>query len=221
MPIYYFGDFDCTNCRAGWQILRAAAARYAGRVRIEFLHHFPEADLALFDSALEAECAGRQGKFADYGEWRTSSVQVGSALDAVGLDGARLEACMSESRTAVSVLEDTAEALRLGFREAVPSWVIGTQLRRGVQGQSALDLEIEEQLEARATQAQAAKLRVPVPSVVSPSPATPPLAPAAATGETTGVEPVPHVDAADTSAVADDSRPAADRAPGARLRYGR
>jgi hypothetical protein len=216
LPVYYFGAFDCKNCGSGWQTLRGIAASHAGKIRIEFLHHFPEADADMFSAALEAECAARQGRFADYAEWRTSPMRLGSAADAVGLDRDRLRACMSDPQTAVSVLEDTSEALRLGFRGEVPSWVIGTQLRRGVQGQAVIERIIDEQIAAREhlTAAPGQPAAIPEP----PEPPEPaPLAPTQATGER---EAAPRAATATSVAGTTDDGPR-DTAPGPRLRYGR
>ena len=71
------------------------------------------------------------------------------AAHALGLDAQALAQCMAEPETAVDVLDDTAEALRLGFREAVPSWVIGARPRRGFQNQDVIDRDVDEQLAAR------------------------------------------------------------------------
>jgi hypothetical protein len=126
-------------------MLRATNANHQGRVRIEFRHHFPDIDLALFTQALEAECAARQRRFWEYGDWRSSEPSFGSVAEGVGLDAEVLDRCMKDPSVAVSVLDDTAEALRLGFREAVPSWIVGTHPLRGFQGQRDIDRTIEEE----------------------------------------------------------------------------
>jgi predicted DsbA family dithiol-disulfide isomerase len=179
LPVYYFANFACPNCSSGWQLLRAIASTYAGRARFMLLHHFPESDAELFSQALEAECAAQQGHFEDYGDWRTSPLRLGSAVASIGLDPERLESCTSDPRIAVSVLDDTAEALRLGFREAVPSWVVGGHLRRGIQQQNALERDIDEQL------ARPAPASGPPPGTVE---AAPTRAPASANSAAAGVE---------------------------------
>jgi protein-disulfide isomerase len=193
LRVYYFANFTCTDCTAGWQMLRETASERPDRVRAEFRHHLPEGDLAAFTDALEAECAARQGRFWDYGDWRmlagsgtraAGTLGAGSAAgtgagsggfpsmtgvanagvlagagglgvgggsaaaEALALDGATLAQCMADPETAVTVLDDTAEALRLGFREAVPSWVVGARPRRGYQKQDVIDRDIAEQLAA-------------------------------------------------------------------------
>ena len=149
LPVYYFGNFDCTDCVAGWLTLRQVLATRDKTARVEFRHHFPETDGSLFTRALEAECAAAQNRFWQYGDRRASGAPhppPGAALQLEGIDSTALASCMVDPRTAVTILEDTAEALRLGFREAVPSWVVGNRVRRGATPQADIDRDIDEQL---------------------------------------------------------------------------
>jgi len=149
LPVYYFGNFACSDCAAGWQTLRRTVTTHDKRVRVEFRHHFPETDGTLFAQALEAECAAAQNRFWQYGDWRVSSPATlvpGEALQLDGIDSTAFAGCMVDPRTAVTVLEDTAEALRLGFREAVPSWVVGDRMHRGATAQGDIDRDIDELL---------------------------------------------------------------------------
>ena len=148
----YFGNFACSECAAGWGILRHVLEAREKTVRVEFRHHFPETDGSLFREALEAECAAAQNKFWRYGDWRVSDVPhppLGAALQLDGIDSTALASCMVDPRTAVTILQDTAEALRLGFREAVPSWVIGQHVRRGAVSQAQIDSDLDEQFAGR------------------------------------------------------------------------
>ena len=127
LPVYLFANFQCRHCSASFDILERLEARFTGRLRVELRHHFPDTFLPMFEEALAAVCRG---------EWKRSA-------DARGAD---FEACLRDPRSAVRVLDDTQEALRLGFREAAPSWVIGLRPRRGFQGEAILAETIEEQL---------------------------------------------------------------------------
>jgi len=148
LPVYYFGNFACPHCVSGWQTLRQTLSAHEKAVRVEFRHHLPETDVALFNQALEVECTAAQGRFWAYGDWRVSTAPQpvpGAVLQLEGVDPVALASCMADARTAVEVLDDTADALRLGFREAVPSWVVGERIRRGDLSQTQIDRDIAEQ----------------------------------------------------------------------------
>jgi hypothetical protein len=149
LRVSYFGNFTCPSCPAGWEILTQLQSKYGRELRVAFHHHFPESDFRPFAIALEAHCTARQGRFFEYGSWRTSTDGSGSAVDALGLDADGFARCAANPTTAVEILDDTAEALRLGFRDAVPSWVVGERPRRGFQGQGRIETAVEQQLAAR------------------------------------------------------------------------
>ena len=53
---------------------------------------------------------------------------------------------MRDPTTAVAVIADADEALRLGFHEVVPSWVIGHEPRPGFQDDRSLNESVKRQL---------------------------------------------------------------------------
>ena len=150
LPVYYFGHLRCRHCRRGIEILEKLKARYGERVRIEFRHHFPDTWLLPFEDALDATCQADPRHFFRFARTRVSK-DPGSQISLDKNDG-KLEECRKDPRTAVRVLNDTQEALRLGFRDAVPSWVIGERPRRGFQGEALLIETIEKQLRRSSTQ---------------------------------------------------------------------
>jgi hypothetical protein len=143
--VLYFGALSCQLCERGWETLMRLRARWGNGIHVEFRHHFPDQARRPFEEALDAQCSARQERLWDYGKWRFSQAYVGAPLAprALGLDAAAFETCRRAPRTAVEILDDTEEALRLGFREAIPSWVIGRRPRRGFQGDRVLDQTIE------------------------------------------------------------------------------
>jgi|GEM_PF-2960720 len=158
MAALYFGAFDCRHCEEGWRSFQRFQDRWQGKIEVRFRNHFPETVLPAFEDALGAECARGTGRLRRFGQWRlgtgrSPAVQLDTAqlAKAIDLREAALSACMDDPRTAVAVLDDTEEALRLGFREAVPSWVIGRRPRRGFQGDRILDETVQEQLRGAAS----------------------------------------------------------------------
>ncbi len=150
LRVRYFANFACRHCQQSWQLARRLAEEHAARVTIELHHHFPDSVAPLFEDALAAECSARQGRLWDYANWRfqrySGEIEPDSLARAIEMDAATFGGCMADPLVAVKVLDDTEEALRLGFREAVPSWVIGRRPRRGFQGEVVLDRTIAEEV---------------------------------------------------------------------------
>jgi protein-disulfide isomerase len=114
-------------------------------------HHFPEASLPLFLDASAVECAAAQGRRKEAGDWILAGRPRDEMAAALALDAATFEGCMSAPGTAIDILDDTAEALRLGFVGAVPSWVVAGKVRRGVQGELDLRRVIDAQIRRNGT----------------------------------------------------------------------
>ncbi len=143
MPVRYFGTFDCNGCLDSLQSFLELRERYGDRVRIEFRHHFAESSVDPFNQARAAVCAHRQDSFWGYLRLQLGPGKNADPARALVLDRESFTRCMTDARSAVAVLDDTAEALRLGFEEAIPSWVIGVRPRRGFQGERVLAETIE------------------------------------------------------------------------------
>jgi hypothetical protein len=133
LRVAYFANFRCPHCAAGWATLRSLRDRFGPRIAIELRHHFPDVAWTTFRDALAAQCAARAGRLWDHVDGRYTAPR----------------ACLDDPTTAVDVLSDTEEALRLGFREAIPSWVIGRRPRRGAQSEQTLATMIREELESQ------------------------------------------------------------------------
>ncbi len=149
LPVIHFGAFRCRLCPDAWREHRALAERWGERVRLEFRHHFPDASRAAFEDALDAECSARQGRLDAYATWRTAGAPADTGpARALGLDAEGFARCRADPATAIRVLADVDEAQRLGFREALPSWVVGSRPRRGFQGAGTLDGSVTSELAA-------------------------------------------------------------------------
>lgn len=141
VPAVLFGAFRCRHCAATWETVSVLRADATVKLSLSFRHYFPDKSLLAFEDALAAECAGAQGRFRDYVAARLAADPASSGWGGVvlpGLDAAQLASCAEDARTAVRILEDVEEGHRLGFGEAIPSWVVGERPRRGFQGEANL-----------------------------------------------------------------------------------
>lgn len=147
LRVVLFGSFACQHCRVSFEILEALEARFAKRIQVEFRHHFPDTLLPPFEDAVSATCSGTQGRFFEFASARFATTGPAPVFEMpLDIDPGLLRECLRDPRTAVSVLNDTEEALRLGFRDALPSWVVGRRPRRGFQGEQILAKTIEQQI---------------------------------------------------------------------------
>jgi hypothetical protein len=148
LRVVLFGSFRCRHCEQEWKIARMVRDRWGASIRFELRHHFPDAARSWFDDALEAECSGRQGRLSEYVQWRYSrSEPVRPLVAALDLEPSAFKRCIESSLTAVEILAQTQDAQRLGFRDAMPSWVVGRRPRQGFQGEDVLNQTIEAELE--------------------------------------------------------------------------
>ncbi len=149
--VAYFGGFQCRDCAEGWPAAERLRGAWGDRIYVDVRHHFPTTAWPAFRVALEAHCSAWAGRLWEYIAWRTRvpAIEV-SPVHALDLDPVAFGTCMQDPTTAVAVIADADEAVRLGFRDAVPSWVIGHQPRRGFQGDQALNESVKHELEMEA-----------------------------------------------------------------------
>lgn len=151
LRVSYFGGFRCQHCAEGWQAVNRLRDVWGDRIHLDVRHHFPTSVWPRFKEALEAHCCAWAGRLWEYVAWRTRTPGGdASPVQALDLDPAAFTTCMRDPTTAVAVIADADEALRLGFREAVPSWVIGRRPRRGFQGDQVLNDTVNRELGAGA-----------------------------------------------------------------------
>ncbi|MDE1976971.1 MAG: DsbA family protein [Elusimicrobia bacterium] len=119
-----FSDFECPACRAAEPTVRQILALYGSRVRFVF-KQFPLEKIHpwALQAALDAECAGREGKFWPFHDLlydhQDDWVYAKSPKDALlkfarqaGLEPAKVKACAEEPGVLASVNADIAEGNR-------------------------------------------------------------------------------------------------------------
>lgn len=148
LPVAYFANFRCRQCKNGWDVARDTLRAYDERIDFSFVHHFPATVEPMFADALAAQCASQAGKLDAWAKAYFANAAARPTAKQLGLDNKQFDACIADAATAVKVLADTDEGLRMGFREAVPSWVIGRRPRRGYQRAAIVAATIDEELEA-------------------------------------------------------------------------
>ena len=156
LRVAFFGSFRCRHCPDSWRAAENLRQRWGDRVRFELWHHFPAGSLEWFRDAVEAECSLRNGQLWDYVRFRLDrdpplpqpnrSEGAGASSAVFDPQDPKFIACTGSPEVAVKVLSDAEWGLRMGFRNAMPSWVIGRQPRRGFQGEGTLDEAIAGEL---------------------------------------------------------------------------
>jgi protein-disulfide isomerase len=157
VTVIEYASASCPHCaRFNNEVFPAFKAKYVdtGKVRYvfrEFLTPPPELALAVF---LEARCAGPGKYFSaidqafhaqthiyETGDWHTSLYAIGRS---VGLDEARLTACLSDKAAADAMQARIEGYAREDKIDSTPTFVIGTRRLTGEQSLSSLDAAIAE-----------------------------------------------------------------------------
>jgi len=158
VTIVEFADFQCPFCGRFFQTVQVPLVEQyikAGKARFVYRHFAflgPESE----DAALAAECAREQDKFWDYhdylfghqqgeNEGAFSKPNLKQFARAVGLDGARFDACLDQGRYLNTVRADTAAGKSYGVN-GTPATFINGRLISGAQPVSAFVSVIEEEL---------------------------------------------------------------------------
>ena len=132
--VYEFTDFACPACKSAWQEMHKLLEEKNGRLSLE-LKHFPlKMHKWSLDAALAADCAGRQGKFREYGD-KLFSEQGTWVYDdkapetflrfarELGLKEAAFNYCVNNAGYRKVVERDAAEARRLELN-ATPTFIV-------------------------------------------------------------------------------------------------
>lgn len=142
-----FSDFACPSCKPGTEYAKRLVAANPGRVRLNF-KHYPLTGIHPWSlaAAAYADCAGRQGKFWEYGKllfegqetWNKAAqkpAQFQEYARSLGLDSAELDRCAVDPETLKSVRLDMAEG-ELKKIDSTPTFLINK--RRAVGGSQLL-----------------------------------------------------------------------------------
>lgn len=121
VTIVEFGDFQCPYCREAENTLRQVLAQHSGDTRLVFREMpIPELHPNAMVAAEAGVCADEQGKFwpmhdamyADQSQLDLPGLKATASR--LGLDSARLEACMKAPATAARIDADVQAASKLG-----------------------------------------------------------------------------------------------------------
>lgn len=130
LTIVEYSDIDCPFCLRFHSTLQQVMTDYDGKVRWSY-KHLPLTSLHpnAMQKALASECAADQGKFWDYldglfANASTSTDEITSVADEVGLDRATFDDCLSNTDTNDRVTADSTEAQKFGGRGTPYSLVI-------------------------------------------------------------------------------------------------
>jgi len=166
ITIVEFSDFQCPFCsRFHEQTLPAIMENYIDTGKVNFVYRdlplsfHPNANPA----SIAAECANEQGKFWEYhdvlfdkqSQWQSLAVDDFTtnakqfATD-IGLESASFESCLSSSKTASKVSQDSRDAASYGAT-GTPTFFIGNEKDGfvkivGAQPYSVFEAEIDSQL---------------------------------------------------------------------------
>ena len=148
IQIYEHTDFACPACRAAEANIKAMLKIYPDSVRVIF-KHYPLVSMHPWSlhAAAYADCAGQQGKFAEYAgllfenqeKWSQSKEEPAAFAEyvkALNLDPAVFRKCADDPATARRVEMDIAEGNLKGVG-ATPTFFING--KRAVGGPQFLD----------------------------------------------------------------------------------
>jgi protein-disulfide isomerase len=152
LPIAFFSDFNCPNCKALGEILQDIVTSYPDQLRI-IRHELPLLGAASTLASQAVLAADRQGGYEAMHSrlMRTRMVTdvnlVVSIAEAVGLDGQRLLADMQTAEIATALDRSKAIATVFGLW-GVPATVIGRTVFLGVIPAADVRQIVEEELAA-------------------------------------------------------------------------
>ncbi|HNW44316.1 MAG TPA: thioredoxin domain-containing protein [Elusimicrobiales bacterium] len=146
--IYEFSDFACPSCKFASQYIERLVSLNGAKLRVNF-KHFPLTSMHPWSltAAAYADCAGRQGKFWEYGKllfegqeaWAQAPqkpAQFEEYARKLQLDFAALESCADDPETLKTVQLDMAEGDLKGIN-GTPTFIVNR--RRAVGGRQLLD----------------------------------------------------------------------------------
>lgn len=130
-----YADFQCPFCRDSQAALKRLLREYGTEVRLVFRHLPLDLHPHAFAAARAAACAERQNSFWPYHDALFAAADLApaslaAAAASLGLDAARFKACLDSEESRTRVLDDMAEAKRLGI-SGTPAFIINGRLLRG------------------------------------------------------------------------------------------
>lgn len=151
VQVVEWADFECPYCSKAADTLSELKKKYGDRVEFSF-RHFP---LSFHPNARKAgeyaQCAGQQGKFWQMHDEifkNQSSVaeeDMKRHAQTIGLDQAKLDACLASGQGAKEVEQDYQQGLQIGI-EGTPSFFVNGRPHTGAPTVEALSAAIEAEL---------------------------------------------------------------------------
>ncbi len=146
--IIEFGNLLCGHCARFHAVMDSIKIRYPGLVSLTWLHFVPskdDTDIAR-RFAMAAECAGEQGRFADFvAAAFAADVRVGTQeqirtlAEAAKIDSVRkLSLCVDRQDFATRVDQQSDQARGWGFN-GTPTWILDGEVFVGAPSFSILD----------------------------------------------------------------------------------
>jgi protein-disulfide isomerase len=148
-----YSDFQCPYCKQVQAAIKHILLDYPDDVRLVFKHLPLEIHQFAFQAAQAAFCAGRQGGFWKYHDALFGADNLSAELLATlargnGLNLTEFQKCMSSPVSRAAVLEDMAEARRLGIN-GTPTLLLNGKILRGAVNIQELKMLIEAELRGR------------------------------------------------------------------------
>ena len=165
ITIIEFSDYECPFCkRSNDQVISKIDEEYIKEGKVKFVFRdFPLGfHKQAIPAAVAANCAGEQDKYWEVHDFlfqsknNVNQAAVLNAAESLGLDKAKLEACMKDPSKEEEVKSDMAEGQKYGVR-GTPSYFIGKTTDngeiegtfiRGAQPYPVFKTEIDKQLES-------------------------------------------------------------------------
>lgn len=154
VTIVSFADYECPYCARAAESLEAAAAQFPGKVRVVFRDFPLEFHANAVPAAIAARCAGAQGKyyamhdklFADQKSLDPATFK--GYAEALGLDGAKFDACFSDPKHLAGISADQQAGKALGV-EGTPAFFVNGIPLSGAQPTAAFVAAIRAELERK------------------------------------------------------------------------
>ncbi|MFV8752731.1 vitamin K epoxide reductase family protein [Nannocystaceae bacterium ST9] len=148
LVVHEYVDYACPHCAVASSRMRMQVARHASELQL-VRHHYPRmrcvpASPDRCTSARTAVCAGEQDRFWEMEDWLfhhapgQARIELGPAIDELGLDGAALETCMNDPALFERLDDEVQAAHRAKIRE-VPAYVVEGETMREAEVRALID----------------------------------------------------------------------------------
>lgn len=151
ITVVMFADYECPYCSRGAHSLEAAAAKYAGKIRMVYRDYPLPFHSNAVPAAVAARCAGAQQKFGAMHDelYAHQDALTGEALTSyakkIGLDMKAFAACQSDAKHSAAIEADTAAGAAAGV-DGTPAFFINGIKLGGAQPSEAFEAIFAQEL---------------------------------------------------------------------------